>query len=49
MCKIDEEGVLRVSQLTKDHDLFNETELHRLLELGLDVEKIRQVSDINSL
>ena len=35
--------MLRVSQLSVDHDLNNQTELQRLLQLGLDVEKIRQV------
>ena len=43
LCKADEGGTLRVSQLTVDHNLSNESELRRLLQLGLDVEKLRQV------
>ena len=43
LCKVGEGGVLRVTQLSVDHDLNNQTELQRLLQLGLDVEKIRQV------
>lgn len=42
MCKIDADGVLRVVQLTVDHDLTNEDELLRLSHSGLDVEKLRK-------
>ena len=35
-------GVLRVVQLSVDHDLRNEDELLRLSQLGLDVEKFKQ-------
>ncbi|XP_059489069.1 TGF-beta-activated kinase 1 and MAP3K7-binding protein 1-like [Neocloeon triangulifer] len=40
LCKTDEKGVLRVTQLTVDHGLDNEDELLRLSQLGLDVTKI---------
>jgi TAK1-binding protein 1 len=42
LCRTDSEGVLRVVQLSVDHDLRNEDELLRLQQLGLDVVKIRQ-------
>jgi TAK1-binding protein 1 len=42
LCKTDEKGVLRVMQLTVDHELSNEDELLRLSQLGLDVNKICQ-------
>ena len=42
LCKIDADGVLRVMQLTVDHDLTNEDELLRLSHTGLDVEKLHQ-------
>lgn len=35
LCKKDENGVLRVMQLSADHDLSNEDELLRLYNLGL--------------
>ena len=41
LCKIDAEGVLRVMQLTVDHDLTNEDELLRLSHMGLEVEKLQ--------
>lgn len=41
LCKIDTEGVLRVMQLTVDHDLTNEDELLRLSHMGIDVEKLQ--------
>ncbi|XP_046384331.1 TGF-beta-activated kinase 1 and MAP3K7-binding protein 1-like [Ischnura elegans] len=44
LCKTDLNGVLRVQQLSVDHDLWNEDELLRLAQLGLDVNKIRQGS-----
>jgi TAK1-binding protein 1 len=42
LCRTDSNGVLRVVQLTVDHDLSNEDELLRLSQLGLDVDKFRQ-------
>lgn len=42
LCKTDSNQVLRVVQLSVDHDLKNEDELLRLSHLGLDVESIRQ-------
>lgn len=42
LCKTDSNQVLRVVQLSVDHDLRNEDELLRLSQLGLDVESIRQ-------
>ena len=42
LCKMDDDGVLRVIQLTVDHDLTNEDELLRLSHLDLDVDKLRQ-------
>lgn len=36
LCRTDENGVLRVIQLSSDHDLSNEDELLRLYNLGLD-------------
>lgn len=42
LCKTDSNQVLRVIQLSMDHDLRNEDELLRLSQLGLDVESIRQ-------
>lgn len=42
LCKTDENGVLRVLQLSADHNLTNEDELLRLRQLGLDVDRIKQ-------
>lgn len=42
LCKTDSNQVLRVIQLSVDHDLRNEDELLRLSQLGLDIESIRQ-------
>lgn len=42
LCKTDSNQVLRVVQLSVDHDLRNEDELLRLSQLGLDIESIRQ-------
>lgn len=42
LCRTDSNGVLRVVQLSVDHDLSNEDELLRLSQLGLDVDKFRQ-------
>lgn len=40
LCRTDSEGVLRVGQLSVDHDLRNDDELCRLQQLGLDVQKL---------
>ncbi|KAK3914957.1 TGF-beta-activated kinase 1 and MAP3K7-binding protein 1 [Frankliniella fusca] len=37
LCKSDPDGVLRVLQLSVDHNLYNEDELLRLQQLGLDI------------
>ncbi|KAL1138196.1 hypothetical protein AAG570_009888 [Ranatra chinensis] len=39
LCRTDENGVLRVIQLSVDHDLSNEDEILRLYNLGLRIEK----------
>lgn len=39
--QMDADGVLRVMQLTVDHDLTNEDELLRLSHTGLEVEKLK--------
>ncbi|CAF4838940.1 TGF-beta-activated kinase 1 and MAP3K7-binding protein 1-like [Pieris napi] len=41
--RTDDNSVLRVVQLTMDHSLNNEDELLRLSQLGLDVNKLRNV------
>lgn len=48
LCRTDTNGVLRVMQLSVDHDLRNEDELLRLSQLGLDVEKFRQGSRLGN-
>ncbi|XP_075215377.1 TGF-beta-activated kinase 1 and MAP3K7-binding protein 1-like [Lycorma delicatula] len=40
LCKTDENGVLRVIQLSVDHDLSNEDELLRLYNLGLRFDNV---------
>lgn len=40
LCRMDGEGVLRVGQLSVDHDLRNDDELCRLQQLNLDVQKL---------
>ncbi|XP_037090762.1 TGF-beta-activated kinase 1 and MAP3K7-binding protein 1-like [Pollicipes pollicipes] len=42
LCKTDENGILKVLQLTTDHTLTNEDELLRLQQLGMDVTPLRQ-------
>lgn len=42
LCKTDSNQVLRVTQLSVDHDLKNEDELLRLSQLGLNIRSIRQ-------
>lgn len=44
LCKFDADGVLRVIQLSVDHNLSNEDELLRLSRTGLNIEKLRQGS-----
>lgn len=42
LCKTDNNQVLRVIQLSVDHDLGNEDELLRLSKLGLNIDSVRQ-------
>lgn len=42
LCKTDGNQVVRIVQLSVDHDLRNEDELLRLSQLGIDVNTIRQ-------
>lgn len=42
LCKTDSNQVLRVVQLSIDHDLKNEDELLRLSQLGLDIRSLKQ-------
>ena len=48
LCKTDSNQVLRVVQLSVDHDLRNEDELLRLSHLGLDIDSIRQGSHLGN-
>ncbi|XP_012280880.1 TGF-beta-activated kinase 1 and MAP3K7-binding protein 1 [Orussus abietinus] len=48
LCKTDSNQVLRVVQLSVDHDLRNEDELLRLSQLGIDIETIRQGSHLGN-
>ncbi|XP_069124161.1 LOW QUALITY PROTEIN: TGF-beta-activated kinase 1 and MAP3K7-binding protein 1-like [Argopecten irradians] len=48
LCTTDEEGMLRVMQLSVDHSLMNEEELNRLAQLGLDTEQLKQCRHIGS-
>lgn len=48
MCKTDEQGILRVSQLSTDHTIASEEEQIRLAQLGLDVEKLTQLRKIGN-
>lgn len=41
LCKTDDNGVLKVVQLSTDHSLNNEDELLRLSKLGLDISFLR--------
>uniref|UniRef100_A0A1B0GHI4 Putative tgf-beta-activated kinase 1 and map3k7-binding protein 1-like isoform x1 n=1 Tax=Lutzomyia longipalpis TaxID=7200 RepID=A0A1B0GHI4_LUTLO len=42
LCKSDANNVLRVVQLSVDHNLYNEDEILRLCQLGLDPQALRQ-------
>lgn len=42
LCKNDANNVLRVVQLSVDHNLNNEDEILRLCQLGLDIQSFRQ-------
>jgi len=42
LCKTDQNGILKVLQLTTDHTITNEDELLRLQQLGMDVTPLRQ-------
>lgn len=48
LCRMDGEGVLRVGQLSVDHDLRNDDELCRIQQLGLDVQKMIAVGRIGN-
>ncbi|XP_011505177.1 PREDICTED: TGF-beta-activated kinase 1 and MAP3K7-binding protein 1-like isoform X2 [Ceratosolen solmsi marchali] len=48
LCKTDSNQVLRVVQLSADHDLKNEDEILRLCQLGLDIKSIRQGSHLGN-
>nr|CAD7260591.1 unnamed protein product [Timema shepardi] len=48
LCRTDANGVLRVVQLSVDHDLHNEDELLRLSLIGLDVRKVAQGSHLGN-
>ena len=43
LCRVDEQGQLRVQQLTTDHDLQNEAEVERLRRLGVNIEHVLEV------
>ena len=48
LCRTDGDGVLRVVQLSVDHDLRNEDELLRLQRLDLNRDKIKQIGRIGN-
>lgn len=48
LCKFDDEGKLRVFQLSADHILSNDDELGRLAELGLDMDQLRKGGEIGN-
>lgn len=42
LCKTDENNVLRVIQLSVDHNIGNEEEKQRICKLGLDPQALKQ-------
>ncbi|XP_015513997.1 TGF-beta-activated kinase 1 and MAP3K7-binding protein 1 [Neodiprion pinetum] len=48
LCRTDSNQVLRVVQLSVDHDLRNEDELLRLSQLGLDIDSVKQGSHLGN-
>lgn len=42
LCQTDTNSVLKVVQLSVDHDLKNEDELLRLSQLGINIENLRK-------
>ena len=46
LCTSDENNVLRVTQLTVDHDFTNNEELQRLAGLGIDIDKLKAIGKI---
>ncbi|ESP01385.1 hypothetical protein LOTGIDRAFT_186175, partial [Lottia gigantea] len=48
LCKTDVDGVLRLVQLSHDHTIADEQEQIRLVNLGLDVEKLKQLRKIGT-
>jgi hypothetical protein len=41
LCKRSSDGYLRVIQLTADHNLNNASELGRLANLGVDIDRLK--------
>lgn len=48
LCKNDANSVLRVIQLSVDHNLYNEDEVLRLCQLGLDITNLKQATDFST-
>ena len=46
LCKQNDQGDYQCQPLSVNHDLSNPQELQRLIKLGLDVEKLRQIGKI---
>ena len=46
LCTTDPEGVLRVVQLSVDHDINNQEELDRLASIGTDIEGLLGIGTI---
>lgn len=48
LCQTDANAVLKVVQLSVDHDLKNEDELLRLSQLGINIENLRKCSHLGN-
>lgn len=48
LCQTDQNSVLKVVQLSVDHDLRNEDELLRLSQLGISLESLRKSSHLGN-
>lgn len=46
LCQTDANSVLKVVQLSVDHDLKNEDELLRLSQLGINIENLRKCKNV---
>lgn len=46
LCQTDQNSVLKVVQLSADHDLKNEDELLRLQQLGIHINNLRKCNKI---